>query len=266
MDIFGALGDAFTDPLLLILMIVGIISYIISIPIVMRRKRIKTIEEALPETLSEIAENIRSAMSVESAIREVAFVRTDLIGRELQYTSEEMKSLSFKDAMINFATRSGSRILLRVVSLINIAIEAGASIAEVLEKMADELWGVIMLQREREMKTATNAAVILWVGPVLTAFLIAFIFTSFGAEDVQSQTENDDTNDNKLTDTDAESPDINLDKYVPYLTSFVIALGAVCAVMWGVAKNQLDIAFIRIPFHMFIAYFVFKFISEAKIL
>lgn len=263
MDIMEGLGNVFGDWKLIVLMIAGIISLIASMPIVIRRKRIRRIEEALPETLGEIAENIRSAMSVESAIREVAFVRTDLLGKELQYTSEEMKNLSFKDAMTNFATRSGSRILTRVVSLINIAIEAGASIAEVLEKMADELWGVIMLQKEREMKTATNAAVILWVGPILTAFLIGFIFTSFGGEDVG--TTDNSTSDNQMAETDNGS-EIELDQYIPYLATFVVFLGMLCAIMWGVAKNQLDIALIRIPFHMFIAYLVFKISTEIKII
>lgn len=263
MDIFGLITDILDDFTILVLMVIGIASFIISLPITMRRNRIRKLEEALPETLSEIAENIRSAMSVESAIREVAYVRTDLLGIELQTTSEEMKNLSFKDAMINFATRSGSRILDRVVSLINIAIEAGASIAEVLEKMADELWGVMMLQKEREMKTATNATIILWVGPILTAFLIGFIFSSFGAADVKSATEGEEAD---AINPDEGKPDINLDKYVPYLSSFVIMLGAVCAVMWGVAKNQLDIALIRIPFHMFIAHLMFRISTTVQII
>ena len=117
MEIWNIIVSLFDDGALLILMIIGIISFILSMPIVIHRKKIRQIEEALPEVLGEIAENIRSAMSVESAIQEVAFVRTDLLGKELQYTCEEMQKLSFKDREFLYNSNDGE--FLRIIAKLN---------------------------------------------------------------------------------------------------------------------------------------------------
>ena len=74
---------------LIIFGIIGIISLIAYIPIGIKASHIRNMEDALPEVLNEIAENIRSGRSVESAFKEVADVQNVgeylILGKEIQH-------------------------------------------------------------------------------------------------------------------------------------------------------------------------------------
>lgn len=207
--------------------VIGIASLIFYIPVAIRERHIKDVEDALPDVLMEIAENIRSGRSVESAFKEVADVRTDRIGRELKRASQEMLYTSFEAAMRAFSQRTGSRALIRVVSLVLIAVESGASLATVLEKIANELWEVYILKEDREAKSSTNASVILWGGAAFTPGIIGFILGVFNSN---------------------AQVTLNLDAYIPVFTYFLMCLGLVSIIMRGVAMGTLKQDLMRAPF------------------
>jgi len=212
--------------------VIGIASLFIYIPVSVRSKRIKAMEDAIPDVLNEIAENIRSGRSVESAFKEVADVRTDRLGLELRRASEEMMNTSFEAAMRAFAQRTGSRAIIRIISLVLIAVESGASLANVLEKIAGELWEVYILKKDREAKSSTNASVILWGGTLFTAGIVGFILGFFNAG--------------------AGGASFNVDPYTPVFTYFMMAIGAECTLMRGVAMGTLKQDVIRVPFFMWL--------------
>jgi len=193
-------------------------------------------EDALPDVLMEIAENIRSGRSVESAFKEVADVRTDLLGRELKRASDEMMHTSFEAAMRAFSQRTGSRALIRVISLVLIAVESGASLAAVLEKIANELWEVYILKQEREAKSATNASVILWGGAAFTPGIIGFILGVFNSN---------------------AQVTLDLDEYIPVFTSFLMCLGLISIIMRGVAMGTLKQDLVRAPFFFWLPGFIY---------
>ncbi len=219
--------DLKKDRLLQVTGVIGIASLIFYIPVAIKQSHIRNMEDALPDVLMEIAENIRSGRSVESAFKEVADVRTDRIGKELTRASQEMLYTSFEAAMRAFSQRTGSRALIRVISLVLIAVESGASLAAVLEKIANELWEVYILKKDREAKSSTNASVILWGGAAFTPGIIGFILGVF---------------------TSNAQATIDLAAYTPVFTSFLMSLGLISIIMRGVAMGTLNEDLIRAPF------------------
>lgn len=212
--------------------VIGIISLFVYVPVSARAKRIKAMEDAIPDVLNEIAENIRSGRSVESAFKEVADVRTDRLGLELRRASEEMLNTSFEAAMRAFAQRTRSRAIIRIISLVLIAVESGASLANVLEKIAGELWDVYILKKDREAKSSTNASVILWGGTLFTAGIVGFILGFFNAGEGGAS--------------------FDVEPYTPIFTYFMMAIGAECTLMHGVAMGTLKQDIIRVPFFMWL--------------
>ena len=230
------------DTALLALSVVGITSLIVYIPVAIRNKHIQNMEDALPEVLNEIAENIRSGRSVESAFKEVADVRDDRLGNELKRASEEMLHTSFEAAMRAFAQRTGSRAIIRIISLVLIAVDSGASLANVLEKIANELWEVYILKKDREAKSGTNASVILWGGATFTPAIIGFILGVFNSN---------------------ESVTIDVGPYDPVFKYFLMTLGLISIVMRGVAMGTMKEDIIRSPFFFWLPGIIYVVVKES---
>ena len=216
---------------------IAIISLIIYIPMGVRAAKIRNMEDALPEVLNEIAENIRSGRSVESAFKEVADVRVDIIGKELRRASAEMLETSFEVAMRAFAQRTRSRALIRIISLVLIAVESGASLAAVLEKISGELWRVYILRKDREAKSATNASVILWGGAAFTPAIIGFILGVFKGG--------------------GGAVDLDMTPYDRPFIMFLMLLGLISLLMRGVAMGSLKLDIYRAPFFFWLPWLIY---------
>jgi len=230
-NITNALED---DDVLQGLFIAGIACFIISLPISISKKKTRRVEDDIPDVLTEVSANIRSANSVESSLRDVATVRTDYTGRLLQATCQRMNETSFSQAMEEFGLKAKSVTVQRIVSLINIAIESGASIADVLDKISSELFSIYSLRQERENKSATNASVILWGGVTFTPGIIGFILGFFNA-----------------------GAGVPLGSAPDIIKSFLIFFAIECAFMHAVAMGSMKVDMIRVPFYMFMAQFIF---------
>ena len=144
------------------------------------------LENAWPEVLGELAENLRAGMGVESALDAVASARSDRMGEMLRQTVAEMHDTSFTEAMQNFAQRSRSPMISRVVSILNVALVSSGSFSETLELLSEEFWEIYLLRKERIAKTKGTADFILWSGAVICPALLGFIVAVFGSGTVGS--------------------------------------------------------------------------------
>ncbi len=239
--------------------IVGILSLLISLPVTRSIAKTRQVEDAIPNILTEVAGSIRSANSVESSFRDVAAVMDNYPGRLLQKTCLLMNETSFNEAMKQFAKDSKSLAVERIVSLINIAIESGASIADVLDKISEELFDVYSLRTERENKSATNAMVILWGGILFTAVVIGGMLGLFGGNIAGGTEEETDPNQPGGTQQDDSGDDAeeSLQDAQDIIKIFLLGLALECAFMHGVAMGTLKIDMLRVPFYMFLAIFTY---------
>lgn len=172
----------FQDPVFLILLTLTIITLIIFIPAYLRRRKIISIESSLPEVLNELAEGLRTGISLEASLKEIADKRKDIIGKELKIMLADMKNFSFAESMKRMSERINSRVLRRVSSIINISIEANASLSDVLQRIAEEIWSAYIIRIDRETKTQGSRMMILFGGSLFAPAIGGVIIGVFGGE------------------------------------------------------------------------------------
>jgi tight adherence protein B len=107
-----------------------------------RTARLKKIEEQLPLALDIVNRAIRAGHPVVSAVQLAANELGDPIGSEFGLIVDETTyGLEFKDALVSFARRTGSRDAQFFAVSIGIQSETGGNLAEILEGLAGVIRG-----------------------------------------------------------------------------------------------------------------------------
>ena len=162
--------------------ILAIVGYLIYIPKKRKQERIKELEDTWPDVLADLSEELRAGMGVESALDSIANRKNDRMGLMLRDAVNDMRDNGFGIAMKNFAAKSESTMISRIVSILNVALASSGSIATTLEKISDEFWEIYMLRKERIAKTQGTANFILWGGSILCPLMLGAIVAIFGAD------------------------------------------------------------------------------------
>ena len=124
-----------------------IIGGMIYIPQKRNFDKITELENAWPDVLADLAEELRAGMGVESALDAIANGRNDKMGLMLRDAVSDMRDNGFGNAMKTFAKKSESPMISRIVSILNVALASSGSIATTLEKISDEFWEIYMLKK-----------------------------------------------------------------------------------------------------------------------
>jgi hypothetical protein len=227
------------------LALVGFISLAYSIPISLRLRRIRKIDSALPDFLMSLAKEVENGASLEHAFKASSKVRSDLLGTYLKEVAQDMKSRSLAESLHDLARRTESKLARRTFSLLEVGLKAEASLADLLDRMGNELWQTYMLKFDRESETSKHASFILWGGTILLASMSAIILSFFDPKNITIG----------LIDTSVLSKD--LDSLVLMIKIFLIIVGAFASIMWGVISDKARLGIIRAPFFMFISYISF---------
>jgi len=162
--------------------VLGLVGGMIYIPQKRKQERITELENSWPDVLADLAEELRAGMGVESALDAIANGRNDRMGLMLRVAVNDMRDNGFGNAMKNFAKKSESPMISRIVSILNVALASSGSIATTLEKISDEFWEIYMLKKERLMKTQSNANFILWFGSIACPVILGAIVAIFGGD------------------------------------------------------------------------------------
>ena len=124
--------------------LVGLVFYI---PAKRKLDKINELEMIWPDILADLAEELRAGMGVESALDAIASGRSDRMGLMLQDAVKRMRDDGFGVAMKNFATKTESPMISRIVSILNVALGSSGSFATTLENISVEFWEIYMLRK-----------------------------------------------------------------------------------------------------------------------
>ena len=213
--------------------IVGIVFYL---PAKKKQDKINELETVWPDVLADLAEELRSGMGVESALDTIATGRSDRMGLMLRDTVSRMRDEGFGMAMKDFATRTESAMISRIVSILNIALSSSGSFATTLESISDEFWEIYMLRKERLLKTQGIANFILLGGSVICPILLGLIVAVFGSGKAGSFT-----------------LDIELGMLNQSMFFYMMVLGAGGVWMQSVILQTTKTAIWKMPIYMFLA-------------
>ena len=213
--------------------IVGLVFYL---PAKKKQDKINELETVWPDVLADLAEELRSGMGVESALDTIATGRSDRMGLMLRDTVSRMRDEGFGMAMKDFATRTESAMISRIVSILNIALSSSGSFATTLESISDEFWEIYMLRKERLLKTQGIANFILLGGSVICPILLGLIVAVFGSCKAGSFT-----------------LDIELGMLNQSMFFYMMVLGAGGVWMQSVILQTTKTAIWKMPIYMFLA-------------
>jgi tight adherence protein B len=141
-----------------------------------RRKRLlRALERQMPLALDVINRAIRAGHPVVAAVQLAAQEMGDPIGSEFGLIVDETTyGLAFKDALANFADRSGSPDAHFFAVSVSIQSETGGNLAEILAGLASVIRGRATLSKRVKALSSEGRASALLLS-VLPGFVIAFL-------------------------------------------------------------------------------------------
>ena len=167
------------EPLLLFLITIGVASAIGGIPPIIERQRRRGIENDLPAMLEALSDSLGAGLGLQQAMMAEAERNSGTLGRLLKETLSESHSSSFDSALANFATKSRSSQVQRVMHLISTALEQDAPLQKILADMARDYERLNDLMNRRESDLMGRAILIIMFVSIGLPFLIAFIVGLF---------------------------------------------------------------------------------------
>jgi pilus assembly protein TadC len=167
------------EPLLLFLITIGVASAIGGIPPIIERQRRRGIENDLPAMLEALSDSLGAGLGLQQAMMAEADRNSGTLGRLLKETLSESHSSSFDSALANFATKSRSSQVQRVMHLISTALEQDAPLQKILADMSRDYERLNDLMNRRESELMGRAILIIMFVSIGLPFLIAFIVGLF---------------------------------------------------------------------------------------
>jgi tight adherence protein B len=147
-----------------------------------RTARLKKLEEQLPLALDIVVRALRAGHPVVSAVQLVTEELTDPIGTEFGLIVDETNyGVEFRQALANFAHRTGSEDAHFFAVSVSIQSETGGNLAEILSNLAAVIRSRLMLARRVKSLSSEGrmSAIILSVLPVLLVTFIMFTNPDF---------------------------------------------------------------------------------------
>ena len=140
-----------------------------------RNARLKLLEQQLPLALDIVNRAIRAGHPVVSAVQLAADEMGDPIGSEFGLIVDETTyGLEFKDALQNFAERTGSPDAHFFAVSVGIQSETGGNLGEMLEGLAEVIRGRISLAKKVKA-LASEGRMSAYILSALPAFVIGFL-------------------------------------------------------------------------------------------
>lgn len=177
--IFSILEMFRNDPFLLFMITIGIAFAIGGVPPIIERQRRRSIENDLPAMLEALSDSLGAGLGLQQAMMAEADRSTGLLGKLLKETLAESHASSFDSALANFATKSRSSQVQRVMHLISTAIEQDAPLQNILSDMSQDYERLNDLMNRRESDLMGRSILIVMFVSIGLPFLIAFIVGLF---------------------------------------------------------------------------------------
>ena len=106
------------------------------VPPILERSRRRNIENDLPAMLEALSDSLGAGLGLQQAMMAEADRNNGTLGKLLRETLEESHASSFDSALANFATKSRSSQVQRVMHLMSTAIEQDAPLQSILADMS----------------------------------------------------------------------------------------------------------------------------------
>lgn len=150
-----------------------------AIPGMLELRRRRSLEGALPELLEAMSNTLGAGLGLEQALHDVARARNDITGTLMTEAMSRTKATSFETALAEYALKSRSVIIQRVMNLLMVAIEQNAPLQEVTNSMSIEYDRLNKLMNQRESEMMGQTFLLLMLMGFLLPAIMGFTFAAF---------------------------------------------------------------------------------------
>jgi flagellar protein FlaJ len=153
--------------LILLAAVIGIVPYVLIT--YFNIKKIKDIEDRLPVFLLDLSEAQKIGMTLPEALKQVSRTDYGKLSAEIKKMNDQISwGVPVQDVMSNFGDRmKKSKLIGRIVRIINEAYNSGGDIARTMEATASDLTTIKEAEKERKAVTAEH---------MMVMYAIYFIF------------------------------------------------------------------------------------------
>lgn len=151
--VFSGVNVTLSGILVMAAMTVGVVPYIFTT--YFEYSGIKAMEERLPLFLLDLSEAQKIGMSLPEALKQVSKTDYGKLSKEIKKIDYQMSwGIPISEAMDNFAKRtSKSKLISRVIRIINEAYSSGGDIARTMESTASDINAINEAEKERKSVT-----------------------------------------------------------------------------------------------------------------
>lgn len=123
-------------------------------PYMKKESIIDSIEDNFSDALKQMADTLKAGDTYESALREVANAEYGRLSEEINIALRRLEEgANMESALMSFAERVDSRLVKRTITIIVDSVKTGASLAEVLDEISEDVRDIHRLKEDRKANT-----------------------------------------------------------------------------------------------------------------
>ena len=149
------------------------------LPFVLENRRLKKLENGLPELLEGISTSLGAGLGLQQAITSLSEQRNDVLGSLLRRAIGRSKVTTFDAAISEFAVESRSQSIQRAFNLLQTADENEAPLQDVTFSMSLEYDRLLRLRNKRELDLQGQSLMLKGLMAILLPATIGMMFGLF---------------------------------------------------------------------------------------
>jgi flagellar protein FlaJ len=164
--------------------ILGIVGFLVvfdlflGYPLYLEERRISQVEKHFPNAIREIAYLLKSGGTYEYAIRELTSYDYGPLNVELENVLLRLEQgYNFEESLSIIGENVDSQLIRKTIAIIIDSIKAGASLADILEDLAEDMRKLYKLDLDRKAKTTLQVLFIFVAGSLIAPAIYGLVLT-----------------------------------------------------------------------------------------
>ncbi len=145
-------------------------------PYMKKEQIINSIEANFSDALKQMADTLKAGDTYESALREVANSDYGRLSEEMEISLRRLEEgTNIENSLKGFSQRVDSKLVKRTITIIVDSIKTGASLAEVLEDISEDVRDLHKLKEERKANTQMQFLFMIAAGGIIAPIIFGEI-------------------------------------------------------------------------------------------
>jgi len=145
-------------------------------PYMRKESIVENIEKNFSDALKQMADTLKAGDTYEGALREVVESEYGRLSEEMSFALRRLEDgENLESALNGLAARIDSRIVKRTITIILDSIKTGASLADILDDIADDVKDFTRLNEERKANTTMQFLFLIAAGGIIAPLIFGEI-------------------------------------------------------------------------------------------